>query len=533
MMPDPSYRRLCNFVLPVPACGLPGGVSSTDFLAPLQAGDWERAIAFYRRLMEDSASPEAALDNALACAFFRRGDDEEALHLIGSLVAREPAHPAWLNNLAVVSVLQGDYGPARGLLTRAAALAADDVVAGEISCNRACLEHLSGNWDEARLLLRRVLERQPGNIRALYLRARFAKELNRLDEAEECCRRLVALVPEEPEYRQNLGFVLLKKGKWEEGLELFETRWQTGGRRLPHPGQLWRGESLVGKTLLVWAEQGLGDTLNFARFIPLLLPPASGRLVIAVQDSLRGLFETSFPGGEVISLAEREAVDFDFHLPLMSLPRLFRVRPERVIGSCPYLRVAASVREAWRKRLAADGGAGGRQPRIGLVWNGNPKNAMDRGRSIPAREIAPLLQLPGIDYVVLLKEPRPEDLQLLRGLPPVSRDRIAVFSSELESFQDTAAILQGVDLLISVDTSVPHLAGALGVPTWLMLAFDADWRWLTEREDTVWYPSLRLFCQPCPGDWESVLVRIRDELREMAGGRSGLPQGAGRSISER
>jgi len=348
MLPDPSYRRLCNFVLPVPSAGLSGG-EMADFLKPLQRGDWEQAITFYRRLMEEVPTV-AAVENALAYAFFRRGDDGEALPLLGGLVAREPSHPAWLNNLAVVSVLRGDYDLARGLLTRALGLVVDEAVAVEISCeiscNRACLEYLAGNWDEARILLHRVRKQKPDDqVRALYLLGRFAKEMNRLDEAEECCRKLVAIVPEEPEYRQNLGFVLLKKGEWDEGLELFEARWQTGGRRLPHPDRLWRREPLAGKTLLVWAEQGLGDTLNFARFIHLLLPPVSGRLVIAVQDSLRELFEASFPGGEIVSLAERKAVDFDFHLPLMSLPRLFRVRPERIAGSCPYLRVAASVRE--------------------------------------------------------------------------------------------------------------------------------------------------------------------------------------------
>jgi len=134
------------------------------------------------------------------------------------------------------------------------------------------------------------------------------------------------------------------------------------------------------------------------------------------------------------------------------------------------------------------------------------------GRSIPAPEIEPLLQLPGFDFVVLQKEPRPEDLRLLRELVPVSRERVSVFSCELESFQDTAAILEELDLLISVDTSVPHLAGALGVPTWLLLPFDADWRWLREREDTIWYPTVRLFRQPRPGDWESVVERVRGEL---------------------
>ncbi len=516
MVPDPSYRRLCDFVLPVPSAGLPAGVAPADFLKPLQAGDWERAIVFYRWLAAEGAPPAApASDNALACALFRRGDDDAALRLLSGLVAREPSHPVWLNNLAVVSLLRGDYGLARGLLLRAAELAGEGAAAAlsrEISCNRACLEHLAGNWDEARLLLRRVLERQPDNIRALYLRARFAKELNRLDEAEECCRRLVELVPGEPEYRQNLGFVLLKKGAWEEGLELFEARWQCGGHRLPHPNRLWRGEPLVGRTLLLWAEQGLGDTLNFARFIPRLLPPVSGRLVVALPDSLRGLFAASFPGSELISPAEREEVAFDFHLPLMSLPRLFRVRPERVPGSCPYLRVAASVREAWRRRLAERGGAAGRRPRIGLVWSSNPKNVMVRGRSIPVREIGPLLQLPEIDFFIVQKELRPEDRHLLRGLPLALRERVVLLSSDLESFQDTAAILAELNLLISVDTSVPHLAGALGVPTWLLLPFDADWRWLTGREDTVWYPSLRLFRQPCPDDWESVIARVREEL---------------------
>jgi Flp pilus assembly protein TadD len=503
---DESFRRLFNFVLPLPE-SLPG-VSGELFLRPFSSGDWAGAVAFYQGLRRLYPA-DGCLDNALAGVFFNLGDDERALDLLLELVKREPTNPVWLNNLGVVCGMRRECETGMALLEQAGRLVATAAAGNDIISNRSCLEMLSGRPEAARQGLLELLSRDPDHRRALYLLGRLSLEMGWLEEAEKCCRKLVELVPTEAEYRQNLGFVLLKQGRWEEGLALYEARWEVAGRHLPHPDRLWRGESLAGRSLLVWAEQGFGDTLNFARFLP-LLQEQSGLLRVAVQPSLVGLFRASFPGIEIVTLLERDRLEFDYHLPFMSLPRFFQVRPDLVPGKCPYLRVLAAEQEKWRRRLPVEVGNEACL-RVGLVWSSNPRNVKLRGRSLPASFLPVLFSLAGKRFYLLQKEMPPEDRRLLEQLPPL-RERVVDLSLELETFQDTAAILRQLDLLISVDTSVPHLAGALGVPTWLLLPYNADWRWLTEGEDTVWYPQMRLFRQPRPGDWQSVLGQVTHEL---------------------
>jgi len=512
--PAPIYRRLFNFMVPLPEPGCLPGNAGEQFLAPLQERNWAGAVVFYEGLLR--LCPEhPAIVNALACVRFNLAEDDAAFGLLSELLRRAPENLWVLNNFAVVAGMRGDFATARERLEEACRRAGSGCLADDLVCNRACVENAAGEFVAARRFFREVLARNPDHHRALFGLSRLSQEMNWLDEAERCCRRLVELVPGEAEYRQNLGFVLLKQGRWDEGFSLYESRWEVSGRRLPHPDRLWRGEPLAGRTLLVWAEQGLGDTFNFARFLPLLAQRAR-RLLVAVQPPLVGLFRESFPASEIITLAEREKAEFDCHIPLMSLPGRLQSRPEKVPGRCPYLKVPEKYRKKWRERLSAGGKDSTGNRRVGLVWSSNPVNVKIRGRSLPAALAEPLFRLPGVDFYVLQKELRAEDRRMLQQLPPEWQKRVTDLSAELETFQDTAAILRELDMLISVDTSVPHLAGALGVPTWLLLPFNADWRWLTGREDTVWYPSVRLFRQPRPGDWEPVLERVREELRRKA-----------------
>jgi len=504
---DESFRRLFNFVLPLPE-RRPPGVSEGLFLRPFSSGDWAGAVVFYQGLRRLYPA-DGCLDNALAGAFFNLGDDERALDLLLELVKREPANPIWLNNLGVVCGMRGEFETGMALLEQAGRLVATATAGNDIISNRCCLEMLAGRPEAARQGLLELLSRDPDHRRALYLLGRLSLEMGWLEEAEKCCRKLVELVPTEAEYRQNLGFVLLKQGRWEEGLALYEARWEVAGRHLPHPDRLWRGESLAGKSLLVWAEQGLGDTLNFARFLPLLQRSVLS-LMVALQPPLVEIFRESFPAIKVFDLAVLETQAFDFHISFPSLPGRVGCCRDHLTGRVPYLEVPPGSREKWRRRLPiSDVGKDGL--RIGMVWAGNPNHANDGYRSLSLERLFPLLAQKKDSFYLLQKEWRPADREFFVNHYETFA-QVYDLSAELASFADTAAVLERLDLLVSVDTSVPHLAGALGVPTWLLLPYNADWRWLTEGEDTVWYPQMRLFRQPRPGDWQSVLGQVVHEL---------------------
>ncbi|MCK5679505.1 hypothetical protein KAI46_01685, partial [bacterium] len=337
--------------------------------------------------------------------------------------------------------------------------------------NLGCLAVCEDDWPAALQLFRQVVAAEPDHLRALFALSRIAKESGLVDEAIAGCRKLVELVPEEAEFCQNLGIILLKNGNWREGFKLYEARWQANRlARLPAE-LLWQGEALGGKTILVWAEQGFGDTINFARYLSRLQELAA-KVVVVVQEVLVALFVCSFSGIKVVGQIQRDTVEYDFQVPFLSLPSLFQTSLDNLPATIPYLTIDKKYRVKWQVHFTDDSIL-----RVGVVWAGNPKHANDANRSIPLELFSRLFAVAGVRFYNLQKEQAVEDLKLLSDLPQIIHQRIIDLSTDLDDFQDTAAILNNLDLLISVDTSVPHLAGALACPTWLLLPFDADWRW--------------------------------------------------------
>ena len=244
------------------------------------------------------------------------------------------------------------------------------------------------------------------------------------------------------------------------------------------------------ETVIIHAEQGVGDTLQFARFIP--LAGALARVVVACPPSLKVLLET-LPNVAEVAVG-KPVPRYDKHCPLMSLPAILGIGVERFAGSVPYLRADPATVSIWRERLAELPG-----PRVGVVWAGNPVYPADRKRSMPFAVLAPLLALPGVSFVSLQMGEA-----AAAGLGRFAFDAAPLIGD----YADTAALMMALDLIISVDTSAAHLAGALGRPVWLLNRADTDWRWLLERSDTPWYPSMRIFRQPVPGDWASVVSEV-------------------------
>jgi len=360
--------------------------------------------------------------------------------------------------------------------------------------------------------LGRLAEAEAACRQALRLAADFATAHNNLGnalrdqgrraEAEECFRRALELAPEMAEARTSLGMARLYRGDFAAGWRDFEARWQTGrlaNRDVPQPQ--WRGDTpLAGKTVLFHAEQGFGDTIQFLRYAP-LLAERGARVIAEVQPALARLAERVDGVARVIPQGAAWP-EFDLHLPMMSAPVAFGTTLDSVPSTIPYLSADPA---AW----AAPPSAG---RRVGLVWAGDPRphdpgaHAADRRRSIPLTAFAPLLALASHTFVSLQKGAGAAQLAPEMGII----DPMA----EVADFADTAAVVLHLDLVITVDTAIAHLAGALGKPVWILSRYDGCWRWLERGDTSPWYPTARLFRQTRPGDWESVVAAVAAALAE-------------------
>jgi Flp pilus assembly protein TadD len=363
-----------------------------------------------------------------------------------------------------------------------------------------------GRLDEALANVDRALAIRPGFAEALTSRGTTLIELKRLDEALASFRRAQAVRPDYADAHWGESFCQLLAGDFGAGWEKYEWRWRTGQAALRQFLQpLWLGDQdVAGKTVLLHAEQGNGDTIQFCRYAT-VLAERGARVVLEVQPALKSLLSCLIGVQQVVATGE-PLPEFDFHCPLLSLPLACGTTLQTIPARVPYLTPAPGLVQDWRTRLATDG------PRIGLAWSGNKQHGNDRNRSIALRRLAPLLDC-GATLVSLQKGPRDDDRAWLAEHPEVLR------YSDFPDFADTAALISLLDLVISVDTSVAHLAGAMGKPVWILLpAVGLDWRWLLERDDSPWYPTARLFRQRAIGDWDSVINRVADELRKRFGG---------------
>ncbi len=331
-----------------------------------------------------------------------------------------------------------------------------------------------------------ALQRDPNNAHALDHRGKALQTLGRFEEALHSYDMAVRLGPNVPGFRVHRGLCRLLLGDFENG-------WRDYEHRRPPPHRPWP-EPLVGKTVLLTAEQGLGDAIMFARYAA-MVKARGATVLLRVPPPLVRLMAT-LPG--VDRLVTAEDPDHDFACPLMSLPLAFGTEP----GTVPYLSADPALIALWADRLPTSG-----RRKVGVVWSGNADHPNDRNRSIPLASFARLIE-GDADFVALQTDVRPADEPALRDiLMPDAEDR---------DFADTAALIASMDVVVTVDTSVAHLAGALGKPVWILLAHEPDWRWMLGREDSPWYPSARLFRQSQPGDWDSVLDRVAAALASLA-----------------
>jgi hypothetical protein len=370
-----------------------------------------------------------------------------------------------------------------------------------------------GRFHEAETSLRHVLKLKPDFAGAHFDLGNILYSLGRATEAQTSYRTALRLQPDMPRVHFRLGLALLKAGQFEEGWKGFERRWRVERMIPPLSKPSWNGGPIGDRDILLFAHEaaGYGDTIQFCRYVP-QIATAARRVILAVQPSLVRLL-SRLPGvSEVIALGSQPPF-FDLQCAIMRLPYAAGTTLESIPAATPYVAADLADIANWRKRLA---GAAG--PRVGLCWAGERRRspgqlAWDRRRSITLDTLAPLGEISGVRFISLQKGP-----PALEAACRPPRMELHDFTEDLHDFADTAALVENLDLVISVDTAVAHLAGALGKPVWLLNTFDACWRWLLNRDDSPWYPSLRQFRQPAPGDWHSVISRARDALQRLADG---------------
>ncbi len=375
-------------------------------------------------------------------------------------------------------------------------------------CNRGYVQHRLGLLAESLSSYDKAIVFEPTDALAYYNRALLLQDCSQWPEALASYDKAIAINPAFSEAQYNRALTLLLLGKLQDGWRSFEWRWANAerlgiGKSRDFEQPLWLGkEPLAGKRLLIHSEQGLGDALQFCRYVT-LCSALGATVIMEAQQPLIGLLSSLTGVSELIPKG-RPLPPFDYHCPLMSLPLAFQTTLDTIPQPGKYLRSDAEKVSDWRNRLGER-----KRPRIGLTWSGNPSNPVDARRSIPLADWIPRLPS-GFDYFRLQTQLRAEDRAALESTDSIfSFDD---FDDGALDFAGTAALCECMDLIITVDTSLAHCCGALGRPTWVLLPFLPDWRWLLDRSDSPWYPTMRLFRQQSPGDWKEVLTRVAADL---------------------
>ena len=489
-------------------------------LVEQRRGRTERAAKCYRRALELQPG-DADAHNNLGILLQDQGRFDEAAAAFECSLAARPDHGEALINLGLARRNQGRLLEAVACGERALAVRPDSA---EALNNLGLALDNFGRVDEALARYRQALALRPDYVEALNNYGLALYHAGQPAAALESLDRALALRPDYAEAQLNQAMVRLQTGDLRPGFRQYEWRWRSRQLEADRPALAvprWDGGDGAGRSMLVWAEQGLGDSLQFCRYVP-LLAERGWHIVLEVPPPLVRLLRGLAGAAIVVATGGAAGMAIDCHCPIMSLPHLFDTALETIPAALPYLAPEAADVARWGRRLAACGlGADGLK--IGVVWAGNPRRyspllAMtDARRSVSLDQLAPLLAIPGPRFVSLQKDRSPGEIPSERG--------ILDLMDEIEDFADTAALIAHLDLVIAVDTSPLHLAGAMGKPVWLLNRYDSCWRWLGEREDSPWYPSLRQFRQARLGDWSGVLTAAAAALRRVIDAEEGLNSG--------
>ncbi len=469
-------------------------------------GQTAEAAASYRQTLRYQPDHVGALNN-LGHALLALGQNTEAQEHLEKAIRLQPNFVEAIINLGEAHLRQGELDKAAEKLEQAVRLRPEHID----SHNRlGIVARQQGRLDEAVAHYQQAVQLSPNFAAAHHNLGLALGGLGRYEEALASYEEAIRLNPDHGEARLARAMTWLLLGDFERGWRDYEYRWQCRPAPKPPGSQpLWDGSPLKGQTILLWAEQGLGDTIQFIRYAA-LVKQQGGTVVVQCPAKLSRLL-SSCPGIDRLVPHNVPLPAFDVQAPLLSLPRVLGTTLASVPANVPYVFADNDLVKRWQGELKRLNGF-----RVGIAWQGDPAYRCDRDRSIPLRHFAPLARVPGVRLINLQKGPGVEQLREVAGLVPVL-DLGPRLDEKTGAFMDTAAVMTCLDLVITSDTAVAHLAGALGVPVWLALTFAPEWRWLRDREDSPWYPSMRLFRQTQRGDWEGVFRRMAGELRRRVG----------------
>ena len=466
------------------------------------AGQRLESLQCFRRVV--ALQPDdAEAHNCLGQTLHELGEAAEARQVYLEAIRLKPDFVEALSNLGALFMDMADFGIAEQLLRRALQLAPEY---NNASTNLGTVLARQGRFVEAFEVFRKVLLKDPTHAMVLCSMGYSLDALGDLEGARECFELALTAEPDSALVRFNLSSHLLLEGNFHDGWAWYERRWelrQFTGKLRPYSQPRWQGEEIAGASILLFAEQGLGDTLQFARYA-LLLADRGARVYLEVQPPLYPLLRPMHPQVHVFAKDAESLPATDWHCPLLSLPRIFATDLSNIPAAAPYLHPDPEKAQLWARRIHTP------KLRVGVVWSGNPEHVRDRLRSIPFDQFCLGMCLPQVCFYSLQKGPAA--MQAKSADPTLE---LCDLEPYLLDFTDTAAAVAHLDLVITVDTAVAHLAGAMGKPVWILLAHAPDWRWLKERSDSPWYPTARLFRQSSPGRWASVLNQVKCALRAL------------------
>ena len=465
-----------------------------------EKGQLDEAITSYRRALQLNPNYFYAYYN-LGNALKRKGQLDKAITCYQKTIELNPSSADAYNNLG--SALQEKGQLDKAITCYQKTIELNPSLADAYNNLGTALQE-KGQLDEAITSYQRVLQLDPNYIVAYNNLGLALQEKGQLDEAITSYQRALQLNPNDAYTHLNMSLTFLLAGNYKEGWKEFEWR-QKLDEHFKHNflQPLWDGSDITGRTILLYTEQGLGDAIQFIRYAP-LVAEYGARVFIECRKELKALFKNV--GGVYKVIAHGEQLpEFDVHYPLMSLPVIFSTTLESIPSNVPYIRADPILVQKWREKIHQENS----HLRIGLVWASGP-GGLSKRKSLNLNILSPLAQLNNISFYSLQKG----EVAKQTKCPPIGM-RLFDYMEEIDDFSDTAALIENLDLVISVDTAVAHLAGALGKPIWTLISFEPVWQWMLQREDNQWYPTMRLFRQPSPGDWKSVIGRVRKDLEKL------------------
>jgi tetratricopeptide (TPR) repeat protein len=501
-----------------------------------RAGDVQKAAGLYAEIARVQPDHPDSLF-MLGIINAQTGNLNAAAEYFRKLLAIHPAHTGAYYNLGNVYRDQGQFNEAFKCYQKTIQLKPGHA---EAYINIGIIFRMQGRFDEEAACYQKAIQLDPRSAAAFFNLGHYFFEKEQFDKALACYEKVALLNPGSPHPYMNMGLVLTIKGLYDQAIAAYENAvqiepenseahwnlanvllltghfrrgwkeyvwlWKTNDymkRRREFSQPSWNGSEIKGRTILLYAEYGFGDTIQFIRYAP-LVAQRGATVIVECQRELASLLQNAGGTQKVIPRGE-QLPEFDTHCSLMMLPVLFNTAVGDIPHKVPYLASNPALAEKWRERIRHDNA----KFKIGLVWSG----VSARRKFCSLETFAPLAQFPGISFYSLQKGEEVKEAN-----HPPKEIQIYDYAEEMDDFSDTAALIENLDLVISIDTSVAHLAGALAKPVWTLLPFVPDWRWLLERDDSPWYPTMRLFRQPTSGDWGSVIARIADALHTIRAG---------------